>query len=84
MRSSVRCAAVPKRERLTPEAPAPEAVQASAATLPAGQWQQQVRQEGRQGRQVAAFACLRVVVVRDGWPGPAVGLVLRRSHSDGE
>ena len=40
--------------------------------------------EGSQGPQVAEFAFLRVVAVRDDLPGPAVWLVLRRSLTDGE
>ncbi len=74
----------PTRERLLPEAPAPEEVQTIAAALPADQWQQHVIQEGSQGPQVAEFALVRVVAVRDGLPGPAVWLVLRRSVTDGE
>jgi len=74
----------PKRERLLPEAPRPEEVQTIAAALPAEQWQRHVIQEGSQGPQLAEFAFLRVVAVRDGLPGPAIWLVLRRSLSDGE
>ena len=74
----------PTRERLAPEAPAPQEVQTIAAALPAEQWQQHVIQEGSQGPQVAEFALVRVVAVRDGLPGPAVWLVLRRSVTDGE
>jgi SRSO17 transposase len=74
----------PKRERLAPEVPAPQEVQTIAAALPAEQWQQHVIQEGSQGPQVAEFALVRVVAVRDGLPGPAVWLVLRRSVTDSE
>jgi SRSO17 transposase len=74
----------PKRQRLVPSAPTPEEVQAIAAALPREQWQQHVIQEGSQGPQVAEFAFVRVVVVRDELPGPQVWLVLRRSLSDGE
>jgi SRSO17 transposase len=74
----------PKRERLLPQAPTPEEVQLIAAGLPAEQWQRYVIQEGSQGPQLAEFAFLRVVAVRDGLPGPAIWLVLRRSLSDGE
>ena len=76
--------AKPKRERLLPEAPTPEEVQAIAAALPAEQWQRHVIQEGSQGPQLAEFAFLRVVAVRDGLSGPAIWLVLRRSLTDGE
>ncbi len=74
----------PRRERLMPNAPAPQEVQTIAASLPPAQWQQHVIQEGSQGPQVAEFAFVRVVAVRDGLPGPAVWLVLRRSLTDGE
>ena len=74
----------PKRFRLAPEAPAPQELQTIAAALPAEQWQQHVIQEGSQGPQVAEFALVRVVAVRDGLPGPAVWLVLRRSVTDSE
>jgi SRSO17 transposase len=74
----------PKRERVVPSAPAPQEVQALAAALPAAQWQRYVIQEGSQGPQVAEFAFVRVVSVRDELPGPQVWLVLRRSLTDGE
>jgi len=73
----------PKREQLAPDPPAPLEVQTIAAALPAEQWQQHVIQEGRQGPQIAEFAFRRVIAGRDGLPGPAVWLVLRRSLSDG-
>jgi SRSO17 transposase len=74
----------PKRQRLVPSAPKPEELQAIAAALPQEQWQRHVIQEGSQGPQVAEFAFVRVVSVRDELPGPEVTLVLRRSVSDGE
>lgn len=74
----------PKRERLAPEAAAPEEVQALAAALPAEQWHQHIIQEGSQGPQIADFAFVRVIAVRDSLPGPEIWLVLRRSLSDGE
>jgi SRSO17 transposase len=74
----------PKRERVVPDAPAPQEVQAIAAALPPAQWQPYVIQEGSQGPQVAEFAFMRVIAVRDGLPGPEVSLVLRRSLTDGE
>jgi len=73
----------PKREQLAPDPPAPLEVQTIAAALPAEQWQQHVIQEGSQGPQIAEFAFLRVIAVRDGLPGPVVWLVLRRSLCDG-
>jgi SRSO17 transposase len=74
----------PKRERLAPEAAAPEQLQAIAAALPAHQWQRHIIQEGSQGPQLAEFAFLRVLAVRDSLPGPQVWLILRRSLSDAE
>jgi SRSO17 transposase len=74
----------PKRQRLAPEAGAPQEVQTIAAALPAQQWQRHVIQEGSQGPQLAEFAFLRVVAMRDSLPGPQVWLVLRRSLRDGE
>ena len=74
----------PKREQLSADAQAPETVQALAEGLPVAQWHEQVIQEGSQGPQVAEFAFLRVVGVRDGLPGAEVWLVLRRSLTDGE
>ncbi len=74
----------PKRERVAPEAAAPEEVQAIAVSLPAEQWQRHVIQEGSQGPQLAEFAFVRVIAVRDTLPGPEVWLVLRRSLRDGK
>jgi SRSO17 transposase len=74
----------PKRERVVGDAPAPQEVQAIAVALPPEQWQRYVIQEGSQGPQVAEFAFIRVIAVRDGLPGPEVWLVLRRSLTDGE
>lgn len=39
---------------------------------------------GQSGPQVAEFASVRVIAVRDGLPGEEVFLVLRRSLTDGE
>lgn len=74
----------PTRVRVVPDAPAPEEVQVLAATLPPDQWQRYVIQEGSQGPQVAEFAFLRVIAVRDDLPGPEVWLVLRRNLTTGE
>ena len=74
----------PTRERVVPDAPAPQSVAALARALPASAWSEQLIQEGSQGPQVAEFAFLRVIAVREGLPGPEVWLVLRRSLTDGE
>ena len=67
------------RLRLAPGAPAPVRVDALAAALPPRAWQVAQIQEGGKGPLVAEIACVRAVAVRDGLPGPAVWLVLRRA-----
>ncbi|SRR6266496_6118757 len=74
----------PARERVVADAPAPQTVAMLASALPTSAWSQQLIQEGSQGPQVAEFAFLRVIAVREGLPGPEVWLVLRRSLTDGE
>jgi len=68
----------PQRARLLPDAPTPLRVDALASDG-ALRWQAYQIQEGAKGPLVAAFACVRVVAVRDGLPGPDQWLVLRRS-----
>jgi SRSO17 transposase len=74
----------PTRQRLVAGAPAAQTVAEVADSLPASAWSQQLIQEGSQGPQVAEFAFVRVIAVRDGLPGPEVSLVLRRSLTDAE
>ena len=74
----------PTRAQLAAAAPAPQAVAELAATLPSSAWSRQVVQEGSTGPLVADFAALRVVAVRDDWPGPDVWLLLRRNVERGE
>lgn len=69
----------PTRECLKPGEPAPQRVDEIAANLPEEVWQPYLIKEGSKGPMVAEFAFWRVVAVRDGWPGPEVWLVLRRS-----
>jgi SRSO17 transposase len=69
----------PSKERLAPDAPPPERVDAIAAQVPAEQWQLYQIREGTKGPMVAEFAFLRVVVVREEMPGGTTWLVLRRS-----
>jgi len=45
--------------------------------MPADAWARQSIQEGSQGPLVAEFAMQRVFIVREGWPAPEIGLVLR-------
>jgi len=54
------------------------------ARLPKGAWQRYTLHEGSQGPLVANVACVRVVAVRDGLPGPQVWLVIRRDALSGE
>lgn len=74
----------PTCQHLVADATAPQTVAALATALPTRSWSRQLIQEGSQGPQVAEFALVRVISVRDGLPGPEVWLVLRRSLSAGE
>jgi SRSO17 transposase len=74
----------PPRERLVEGAPEARTVREVAAALPAEFWTRPTLKEGSQGPMVAAFAALRVVAVRDTWPGPDVWLVRRRPLETGE
>ncbi len=74
----------PTRERLVAGSPPPQTVAALATALPSSAWSKQLIKEGSQGPQVAEFAIVRVIGVRDGLPGEEVWLVLRRSLTDGE
>lgn len=74
----------PKRKRLGAEAPAPQTVTDVAAQLPAEKWQRYTLHEGSKGPLVADVACVRVVAVREGLPGPEVWLVIRRNVGSGE
>ncbi len=69
----------PSKERLAPDAPPPLRVDAIAAQVPPAAWGRYQLKEGAKGPMVAEFAVLRSVVVRDGMPGAASWLVLRRS-----
>jgi SRSO17 transposase len=68
----------PQRPRLLPDAPTPLRVDAVAAA-PTLRWHSCQIQEGAKGALIAAFAFVRVVLVRDGLPGADNWLVLRRS-----
>lgn len=69
----------PQRVRVEAAAPAPLEVSALAETLPASAWRRHTLREGAKGPLVADIAWVRAVAVRDGLPGPAVWVVLRRS-----
>jgi SRSO17 transposase len=68
----------PQRPRLLPDSPAPLRVD-TVASDGALRWQTYQIQEGAKGPLCAAFAFVRVVVVRDRLPGAEQWLVLRRS-----
>lgn len=57
-------------------------VEALAQQLPAKAWVRAKIKEGTKGPLVCDFACLRVVEVRDGLPGPESWLILRRNIAD--
>ena len=68
------------RLRLAADAPPPQNVATIAAQLPPEAWVPTLLKEGSKGPLVAQLACLRVVAVRQGLPGPPVWLVLRRTR----
>jgi len=68
----------PQRPRRLADAPAPTRVD-DVASDGALHWRYYQIQEGAKGPLVAAFACVRVVAVRDGLPGSDQWLLLRRS-----
>ena len=74
----------PTRQRLGEGQPEAQTVVRSAASLPAEAWTRHTIKEGSQGPMVADFAAVRVIGVRDGLPGPAGWLVLRRHVETGE
>jgi SRSO17 transposase len=73
----------PTRVRPLAGEPAPITVAPLAARLPAQCWRRRTLQEGRQGPRLARMARVRVVAVREGWPGPEVWLSLRRHPMTG-
>ena len=74
----------PTKERLLPDAPAPETVATLAAAVPATAWSRHTVKEGSKGPIIADFACLRVVGVRHTLPGPDVWLVFRHQIGTNE
>jgi SRSO17 transposase len=68
-----------RKPRVAPGAPPPQTVEAVARALPSAAWQRRAFREGRKGVQYAHFARVRVVVGRDGLPGPEPWLLLERS-----
>jgi SRSO17 transposase len=73
----------PTRVRLLAGESQPTTVAQLAAALPAQCWRRRTIKEGSKGPMVARFARVRVVAVREGLPGPAIWLVLRRHPMTG-
>jgi SRSO17 transposase len=75
---------VPTKLRLAPGAPSPQTVQAVAADLDPAAWQELSVAEGAQGPRTYQCAARRVWESRDGLPGRACWLVLRRTLDGSE
>ena len=74
----------PQAERLHPDSPPRVRVDAWAAQVPADRWQRYRILEGSKGPLVGEFVTVRVVLARDGRPGPEGWLVVRRTLPTGE
>lgn len=74
----------PTKERLHPASPAPQRVDDWAARVPAARWQGYRLLEGSKGPLVAEFVAVRIVMVRDGLPGPEGWLLVRRTMPTGD
>ena len=74
----------PTKVRLVVGEPRPLAVEALAAALSAGDWQELTVAEGAQGPRAYLFAARRVWESRDGVPGRECWLVLRRNLDGSE
>lgn len=74
----------PTKARLVDGAPPPQAVRAAAEALPPTAWQALTVAEGSQGPRTYQFAARRVWESRDGLPGRACWLVLRRNLDGSE
>jgi SRSO17 transposase len=72
----------PTRRQLVECAPPPQRV--DELSLPAEQYQRYTLHEGSKGPLVADVACMRIVAVRDGLPGPEVWLVIRHDVLSGD
>ena len=72
----------PTRLRLRNPKEKSQRVDVLAAQLPAKAWVRAKIKEGTQGPLVCDFACLRVVEVREGLPGPESWLIIRRNIQD--
>jgi len=74
----------PTQPQLVAGEPSPQSVVAVAASLPPGEWHKLTVAEGAQGLRIHEFAALRVWESRDGLPGRACWLVLRRNLDGSE
>lgn len=72
----------PTREQLVEGVPRPQRV--DQISLPLEKWQRYTLHEGSKGPLVADVACVRVVAVRGGLPGPDLWLVIRQDVLSGE
>jgi SRSO17 transposase len=68
-----------RKPRVAPGEPPPQTVEEVARALLSSAWQRLAFREGSKGVQYAHFARVRVVVERDGLPGPELWLLLERS-----
>jgi SRSO17 transposase len=74
----------PTTPQLAPGAPRPRTVQTVAQSLAPAAWQEVTVAEGAQGRRTYQFVALRVWESRDGLPGRACWLLLRRNLDGSE
>jgi SRSO17 transposase len=74
----------PIQPQLVAGAPRPQSVQTIAASLLPADWHELTVAEGAQGPRIHQFAALRVWESRDGLPGLACWLVLRRNLDGSE
>jgi SRSO17 transposase len=74
----------PTVPRLAPEAAPPQSAQAVADSMPATAWQELTVAEGAQGPRTYQFVARRVWESRDGLPGRACWLLLRRNRDGTE
>ena len=74
----------PTAPRLAPDAAPPQSVQVVADALPATAWQDLTVAEGAQGPRTYQFVARRVWESRDGLPGRACWLLLRRNLDGSE
>ena len=74
----------PSQPQLVAGEPGPQSVQAVAASLPPAEWHELTVAEGAQGPRIYQFAALWVWESRDGLPGRACWLLLRRDLDGSE